>query len=214
MTRRLCLISFGVSSILVAPPSGTQATAPALAATQHDQLEFCLASLIRAVETFRAIAEEIDTSTASKESLHIDSRLNAYLDARAGAKALLTGNIQNGGRITKRVFLLSSLRLPAALNDLKFYASSTPSASMLVSQEIQDLTEALASIVEFDGLDSLTDPSPRLGLTMAQYTDQKVRFISRCIRERVIPLGDRIVERFDAPAVDAARQYVLTSGMS
>ncbi|GKY99889.1 hypothetical protein MPSEU_000942500 [Mayamaea pseudoterrestris] len=176
------------------------------------QLEYCLVSLLRALGMFRAIATELgNTSNGS-------FKLNTYLEARAGAKALLTGKLGGGGTITKRVYALSSLRFVECLatlqqqyKDLPILASSSPTStrSAPTADITRDLVEAIAELVEFDGLDSLTDPSPRSALTLAQYTDQKAVFVRRCLVEKVLPLGERILQYYkDMPAMETAKRYM------
>lgn len=116
-----------------------------------------------------------------------------------GAKALLTGKIGSGA--TGRVYQLSTLRFTDTLKDLAYYTTAATTASPNSNTRLrdsslllllQDLQEALASLVEFDGLDTLTDPSPRSSLTLSQYTPDKAVFVQRTLQEKVIPLCQRI----------------------
>merc|ERR1711966_125326 len=43
----------------------------------------------------------------------------------------------------------------------------------------EELVEALASLVEFDGLETTWDPSPRSSLMLGMYTPQKGAFVYR-----------------------------------
>jgi hypothetical protein len=79
--------------------------------------------------------------------------------------AALTGKI--GGGATQRVYSLASVQLPGVLNDLEWHAKRTPGTSQRVVNDLKiDLQESLASIVEFDGLETLLNPSPRSSLTV------------------------------------------------
>lgn len=127
------------------------------------------------------------------------TRKDAYLQARLGAKAILTAKI--GGGASGRIYTLVSMELPACLDDLVYYNRQTIDLR-------SDFREALAAVVEFDGLETLTDPSPRSSLTLAQYNDSKALFVRRMLRERVIPIGRRLVDSFDVNAVRRAQSYV------
>lgn len=163
--------------------------------TDRRQLEFCLVAVLRVTYFAQNLVFELKSAGSEEE------RRKRYLEARLGAKAALTGKI--GGGATGRVFTLSSLQLTGCLNDMDYYSKNPFTISLR-----QDFREALASLVEFDGLDTLTDDSPRSSLTLQQYTNQKASFVERVLSERVIPFGQRLVQGFDASAVERARTYV------
>ena len=179
-------------------------------AKQRIQLEYCLVSLLRALEILQSIANNLaDSNTRPSTS---ETRIKTYLEARSAAKALLTGKLSSG-TITKRVYDLSSLRLVDCLQDLAFYYGSTmspsPQSTMRLESLMHDWQESIAEMFEFDGLDSLTDPSPRESLTLAQYSDQKAAFVQRCLQEKVLVLGPQILQFYQqTPAMDAAERYV------
>ena len=174
-----------------------QARAALFDSSDRRQLEFCLVAVMRV--TYFAETMLAELQLASSDASSDDRKKKLYLETRLGAKAALTGKL--GGGSTGRVYKLSSLQLSACLNDLEYYNKISAGAG-------QEFREALASLVEFDGLDTLTDDSPRSSLTLQQYDNQKAAFVERSLRERVVPLGRRLVKSFDAGAVDRAQKYV------
>jgi hypothetical protein len=90
---------------------------------------------------------------------------------------------------------------------LKFYAGKISSKKLMDNYQT-DLIEALASIVEFDGLETTQDPSPRSALTLQMYTDQKGLFVQRMLAERVAPLTDEIIRLFGPDAKTQAAYNV------
>jgi hypothetical protein len=181
---------------------------------------------MRALKVFRDMASDLDdvavpvdlNNSQHQQSTSTSNEFTrkAYLEARAGAKALLTGKIAgSGGTITQRVYTLSSLRCADCLQDLQYYATTQSSSTSTVTAStkqipniVRDFTEALAELVEFDGLDSLTDPSPSSALTLAQYTPKKAIFVRRCLLEKVLPLGTQILGYYNAQAIDTATRYM------
>lgn len=57
----------------------------------------------------------------------------------------------------------------------------------------QDIIESLAACLEFDGLDNLSDPSPRSSLMITQFTNEKARFVERMLKERTASSCDKIL---------------------
>ena len=87
------------------------------------------------------------------------------------------------------VYRLSTLQFTGCLHDLV-------SSYGLSAQLAQTWREDIAALIEFDGLDSVLDPSPRSNLTMQQYNDTKRKFVQRQFEERVIPTGQRVMQQF------------------
>eukprot|EP00591_Stephanopyxis_turris_P014677 CAMPEP_0195533918 /NCGR_PEP_ID=MMETSP0794_2-20130614/41459_1 /TAXON_ID=515487 /ORGANISM="Stephanopyxis turris, Strain CCMP 815" /LENGTH=176 /DNA_ID=CAMNT_0040666603 /DNA_START=336 /DNA_END=866 /DNA_ORIENTATION=- len=125
-------------------------------------------------------------------------RLGAYVEARLGAKALLTNRVGGGGNA--RVYELSSFQLRDSLKDGIYYFTQTSQndkkSKMMMENRAEDIVESLAACVEFDGLETTTDPSPRSSLMTSMYTDQKATYVKRLLSERVLPACDDFVKGF------------------
>ena len=150
------------------------------------QKELCIVNLLRLKYWAQATATKLELSEDP------DQRQKAYLEARLGAKAIVAKKRKIGGGATPRVFTLLSLQITECLDDLKFYAKN----NKRVVQLQEDLIDALASIVEFDGLETTLDPSPRSSLTLGQYNDGKALYVRRMLSERVTPLAEELVDYF------------------
>jgi hypothetical protein len=148
--------------------------------------------------------------TTSDPNHNIDRQRAIYLETRLGAKAALTGRITGSGA-TNRVYILTTLQLPGCLQDLEWYLNASARGTN-VRNRMDDVgtsfREGIASIVEFDGLDSLTDPSPRSALTMSQYNIDKLKLVRRILKERVIPDGQKLVVAFGPEAYQRSYGYV------
>lgn len=187
--------------LLVAGAACTVSPKGALALfEERRQLELCLVSLQRVLYWALGQADRLRDDTASMETLR-----QAYLETRLGAKAVLTGKIGPGA--TASVYTVGSLQFPSCLNDLKWHASKSANARK-VSDIKEELVENFAFIVEFDGLETLTDPSPRSSLTLSQYTDDKRKFVLRILRELVLPKGQELLYSFDTQTVDRSMQFL------
>uniref|UniRef100_A0A7R9WU15 Uncharacterized protein n=1 Tax=Craspedostauros australis TaxID=1486917 RepID=A0A7R9WU15_9STRA len=107
---------------------------------------------------------------------------------------------------------MKGLEIKDCLDDLKHYAGNNKSIN-LKRRQVDDLCveliESLASIVEFDGLETTQDPSPRSSLTMTMYNDDKATFVTRMLSERVAPTITSIVKQYSAEAQATSQQYVL-----
>jgi hypothetical protein len=147
------------------------------------QLEVCLVSVLRVIYWAQF------TATSLQEAETLEQRKQRYIEARLGAKAVLTGKI--GGGANGRVYALASVQLPGCLKDLQSYATSRQVADLQ-----QDFYESLAAVVEFDGLETLQDASPRSTLTLQQYNRDKSIYVQRLLLERVIPVGEQLVNAF------------------
>ena len=130
-----------------------------------------------------------------------DQTLSAYLEARLAAKAMVSKKV--GGGANANVYMLGGLQIKECLADLKWYSKTRK-----MDQLNDDLLESLASIVEFDGLESVKDPSPRSSLTLSQFSDQKSRYVSRMLSERVSPLAEEIVTLFGPDARTTSESYI------
>lgn len=200
-TRRTFVGTTFVPAILVeASTAVTSRPQPAWAifdSKERRQLEFCLVAVLRVLYW----AEDVATTMSDADPI---TRSNKYLEARLGAKAILTGKI--GGGATSRVVSLASLKLLECLDDLQYYYGATNSK---VFEDLrQDWKESIAALVEFDGLDSLTDPSPRSSLVMTQFTDAKATFVRRMLTENIVPVSARIVNTFDRDAIHRSESYI------
>jgi hypothetical protein len=179
----------------------TSSSWPANAATlfsrDRRQLELCLVAVQRVVYWAQSVAADL-----SNPDLPLDKRKQRYLEARLAAKAVLTGKI--GGGANYKVYTFSTLQLPDCLQDLEAYASSSRS----FGDTSREFYESLASMVEFDGMDTLTDASPRSSLKLSQYDTNKETYIRRILLERVIPLGTQIIQSFPSNNVAICERYI------
>jgi hypothetical protein len=197
-SRRDCIASgVVISSLLVGIP---RANAFSFGNDSQDrrQKELCIVNILRLQYWAQTVALSLESSQ------NIANRKRAYLDARLGAKAIVAKKQKVGGGATVRVFILVSLGIKGCLDDLKFYAKDKKK----IDQLKEDLTEALASIVEFDGLETTQDPSPRSSLTLGQYDDEKALFVRRMLSERIVPLTQELVDYFGAETRAQCEAYV------
>jgi hypothetical protein len=160
------------------------------------ELEFCLVALVRVLYWAQSVALRLYDD---------DSNKSAYLEARLGAKALLTGKMGSGAN--GKVYTLSNLQIPGCLRDLETYATAQPRA-LLFGDAKRSFIEDLAAIVEFDGLLTLTDPSPRASLTLQQYTPKKALYVQRLLLERVVPEGQQLLQFFPESARERSKGYL------
>ena len=150
----------------------------------------------------------LDANAATTVAANLQKKKKqAYLESRLGAKAVLTGRI--GGGATLAVYTLASLKLRDCLDDLVYYYNANNNnndKTTTTRRDIgrirmdalrDDLVEDLAALVEFDGLETTQDPSPRSSLTMTMYTDQKAVFVRRMLQERIVPTLLTILQQFD-----------------
>jgi hypothetical protein len=175
------------------------------------QLELCLVIILRVIYWAK---NTIDTFTAAT-SQSIELRRKLYLEARLCSKAMLTGKLGDGS--TSKTYTLSSLQVPLCLTDIEWYAENIGKKNLWSKREYDStinakisLYEGLANIVEFDGLETLIDPSPRATLTLAQYTEQKFLYIKRTLSEIIVPSAVRIVTAFGSQPLQIAEQYTKT----
>lgn len=201
----------------VAAPIGASALSLFPTTQDRRQLELCLVSLQRVVYWAMSVAQRLEVSTEDSAFIAGGTTSNstssalsyeeaserglraAYLDARLGAKAILTSRVGVGASYF--AYTLAGLQLTGCLNDLEFFNSDIHATKV-------EFREALASLVEFDGMDSVLDTSPRSSLTLSQYDDKKRAFCLRVLRERVVPLGQQMLRKFPREALDRAQMYI------
>ena len=183
------------------------------------QLELCLVAVQRVVYWSQSQADALRrTSNNNADDEQQKQRRKAkYLETRLGAKALLTGRV--GGGPTGRVYMLASLQLPGCLQDLEWHASTAArkqqqptsnnrSRNNAVADLRRTFSEGLASVVEFDGLETLLDPSPRSSLTLSAYNDGKAEYVRRALDELVVPSGQQLLRAFGPEPLERARGFV------
>ena len=184
-----------VSSLIVSSsPLSSQA---AIFAKERRQLELCLVAVWRVLYWAESLAADL-----GNPSLSIDTRKERYLEARLAGKAMLTGKI--GGGANYKVYTLSTLQLPDCLQDL----SEAYDKSLSFSETSREFYESIASLVEFDGMDTLADASPRSSLTLTQFDSRKETYVRRILVERVVPLGEKIIQSFPEKNVVVSQRYI------
>jgi hypothetical protein len=172
--------------------------------SKRRQLDLCLVNLLR-VQYWA-----ISLSNRMKENLESDEEKlkSAYLEARLGSKVMVAEKKKIGGGANANVFMLKGLRIKDCLDDLKFYAPNQDSKKKKMNQYKDDLIEALASIVEFDGLETTQDPSPRSELTLKMYSRQKGIFVQRMLSERIVSIIDDIFRLYGPDSKSRSSYFV------
>ena len=155
-------------------------------------------------------------------SLNVHSQSSkSKQELRLGAKAILTQKI-GGGVKREKLELLGGLQLKESLQDGKAWCTELAKTSQLgesptdgrricdaqVCSAADDLVESLGSLVEFDGLETTQDPSPRSSLMLSMYNQNKGTFVYRTLTERVIPSCDRFISAFGRRRSDLVQEYV------
>ena len=190
-TRRAVLSSI-ISGLAIGPTLDAQA-ALLWSNTDRRQLELCIVTILRVSYWAETVVARMQNNTQEQQ------QQAAYLEARLGAKAVLTGRV--GGGANMRVYELSGLQLRGCLEDAVFY-------NRRVEQLSQDLLESLAAVVEFDGLETTQDPSPRSSLMLSMFTPQKATFVQRMLSERVVPTSMAIVDAFGPQVRSKSEAYI------
>jgi len=220
------------SSTLLAPFR----PAHALPFFQQDrrQLELCLVQVLRTKYWAMNVAKSLDNKLLSPQPTNTNStavmelsgtqRKQPYLEARLGAKAILTKKI--GGGANSNVVKLAGLQLKECLEDARYWCADLAKTNQLPGQntgqlkngkrfcnnELQsvedELIEALASLVEFDGLETTIDPSPRSSLMIKMYDNKKGTFVYRTLTERIIPSCDRYLNAFGTERLTLCQEYI------
>jgi len=189
-------LAFGVLHLDTVTPR--RADAALFGGKERRQLDFCLVNLLRVTYWAESLVESLTTTEDE------DKRKQIYLEARLGAKALVTGKV--GGGATNRVYQLSTLQFRGCLEDISYYGKSRQ-----VSDSCQDLLESIAAVVEFDGLETTTDPSPRSSLTLSMYNPKKSTYVQRLLSERVIPVSKQLFNSFDPGIRQRCEAYVAST---
>lgn len=187
------------------PTSSKAAMIPFLE-PNHRQLEFVLVTILRtqfwAMNIAKSLNSKLLTSMPASTELEENVRKLPYLEARLGAKAILTQKI--GGGASSTVLKVASFNIKECLEDGKYWCNQLSKSNEIekricttdLTSISEDLVESLASIVEFDGLETTIDPSPRSSLMLSMYTPSKGKFIYRTVSERVIPSCERYLDVF------------------
>jgi len=179
--------------------------------SERRQLELCLVTILRVRYWSENIALAIQENM-DKGPVLTDIKKGPYLEARLGAKAVLTGKVGGGANIN--VYNLAALQLRGCVKDAESYFNEYYKAELnnavgeqrgqlkvqksFVDNASVDIIESLADLVEFDGLDNTMDPSPRSTLALSQYTNAKATYIKRILLERTVPACNTLIGGFGA----------------
>mmetsp|Transcript_35766 Transcript_35766/g.75316 ORF Transcript_35766/g.75316 Transcript_35766/m.75316 type:complete len:351 (+) Transcript_35766:91-1143(+) len=223
----------GSSSSLLLYPTQTANAIPFLGGPNRRQLELCLVAILRtqywAMNTAKSIKTKLISppeATNTTEVLSENTKKQPYLEARLGAKALLTQKI--GGGANSRVRELGTFQFKECLDDARYWCGELAKNNQLPSQQTGELTvkggkrlcstdlvdigeelvESLASLVEFDGLETTIDPSPRSSLMLSMYNPQKGTFVYRTLVERVVPSCKRYLRVFGTERMRVVEEFV------
>ncbi len=198
---------------------------PLINAKEKRQLELCLVSILRIQYWAENVALSIATNIENQPATGMtDLMKGPYLEARLGAKSVLTGKI--GGGANSKVYTLSSFKIKECINDALYYynknynliikdKSTTSEQKSRLKREKYDLQnasteiiESLAEVVEFDGLDNIQDPSPRSSLALTMYSDSKANFVKRLLSERTVVYCDVFVSSFGSEKKLFCERYI------
>ena len=222
-----------IGSTLINPTQHVNAL-PFFGSNDRRQLEICLVTILRVEYWAMTVSNSIntkllsDTTNTGIADISDLQKKAPYLEARLGCKALLTQKI--GGGANFKVEELGKLQLKECIDDAKYSCIEMAKSNQLPTQLTGDITsakkakqvicsielcdasdellESLASIVEFDGLETTIDPSPRSSLMLSMYNESKGKFIYRTFRERVIPSCERILSVFGSDRRKVVEDYV------
>ncbi len=220
-----------MASALLTQPTTSAANAidfPFASNDQRRQLELCLVTILRVRYWSETVAQSIQQKiNDAPPSGLTDAMKKPYLEARLGAKGLLTGKV--GGGATARVYTLATLQLRGCVKDAEYWfndrykmemkaniikteeKATLKQTKLAVGSSAVDIIESLASLVEFDGLDNVQDPSPRSTLALSQYTNTKALFIKRILLERTIPACEVLLNAFGREKRQAIERYVAST---
>jgi hypothetical protein len=170
------------------------------------QLDLCLVNVLRLQYWAISLSDKLLELSIDQDMQQLKG---TYLEARLGSKVMIAKTKKIGGGANANVFMLKGLQLKDCLDDLRFYVDRSSKQQMIRFTE--DLIEALASIVEFDGLETTQDPSPRSELTLKMFSTQKGVYVQRMLAERVVPLTEDILRLFGpdtkAKTVQVVREF-------
>ena len=204
--RRSFLNKLVASLVIPLIPSSSKAAVMPFFEPNHRQLEFILVTILRtqfwAMNIAKSLNSKLLSSTPADTELEENVQKLPYLEARLGAKAMLTQKI--GGGATSTVLKVASFNIKECLEDGKYWCNQLSKSNQIdkricttdLTSISEDLVESLASIVEFDGLETTIDPSPRSSLMLSMYNPSKGKFIYRTLTERVIPTCERYLDVF------------------
>eukprot|EP00537_Pseudo-nitzschia_pungens_P010240 CAMPEP_0172386000 /NCGR_PEP_ID=MMETSP1061-20121228/3606_1 /TAXON_ID=37318 /ORGANISM="Pseudo-nitzschia pungens, Strain cf. pungens" /LENGTH=291 /DNA_ID=CAMNT_0013115223 /DNA_START=52 /DNA_END=927 /DNA_ORIENTATION=- len=217
-----------LASVVLLDPRKHQRDANALALPFFDQQqdriqkELCLVNLLRLQSWASSLSEKLTTLGETQDDE--DKKKTLYLEARLGSKVMVAESKKISGGANANVFMLKGLHIRECLDDLTYYYyidnknnknknknnnnKGSKKRTQTMDRYREDLIESLASIVEFDGLETTQDPSPRSSLTLTMYNPQKGLFVQRMLAERIVPLIDDIVSLFD-PDTRAQSEYYM-----
>ena len=178
------------------------------------QIEIILIAVLRTRYWIESVVRRIELMLQyAPQEGPSDSQKEPYLEARLGAKALVTGRV--GGGANARVYTLAQFELRACLKDGQYWASERGKEmgnKKALEREYdiasEGIVESLANVVEFDGLETTQDPSPRSSLMLSKYNQNKAIFVVRMLRERSIPSCDALVACFDGEARERSSKYI------
>jgi len=166
----------------------------------HRQKELCLVNVLRLQYWAGSASNKLNVLDISDE----ESRKRIYMEARLGSKVMVATSKKISGGATANVYMLKTLHLRECLDDLSYYADRNSKRKM--DNYKTDLIESLASIVEFDGLETTQDDSPRSSLMLSMYNSEKSIYVQRMLGERIVPLIDDILRVF-GPDAKAEAEY-------
>jgi hypothetical protein len=170
------------------------------------ELALCLVNILR----LQYWAENMSADLTEHQEEEERSK-KLYLEARLGAKAAVTNKI--GGGATNRVYNIGALKFRETMDDLTWHVTSKGASKNKKEalQRIEDLIESLASLVEFDGLETTQDPSPRSTLMLSMYDRRKLAFVQRMLAERIIPTAQSLFDDFDPNVREISFNYVQST---
>lgn len=154
------------ASLTLVTSSGSSAHASPFGNEQRRQLELCLVTLLRVRYWSEIVSKSIQEKIENAPSSGVTDATKApYLEARLGAKALLTGKA--GGGANSQVYKLATFQLRGCIKDAEksfydYYKMEVVGANSedrnelrrrraTVSSSSLEITENLAALVEFDG---------------------------------------------------------------
>jgi hypothetical protein len=178
------------------------------------QLELCLVTILRVKYWADRLLKSLQLAFAQNNTIR---KKELYLECRMGAKALLTGRVGGGGN--SMVYNLATFRLRECLKDgIFWYHKQQPAAGTnkqqrrLLEEASEEIIYALGALVEFDGFDNTADESPRSSLTITMYNDDKGIFVSRMIREKLLPACDVFLYQFNGAvfqnSLTASKEFI------
>jgi len=212
VARRQFLFSTSFVIHTVAEPKRSNAL---FFGTPKLQLELCLVTILRVKYWADRLSKSLQIAL---EENNIIRKKELYLESRLGAKALLTGRIGGGGG--GRVYTLAKFDLRKCLQDgiswfseMKTETASTTTKrgsnkNSVLQGAAEEIIYALGALVEFDGLDSITDESPRPSLTMTMFSDDKLNYVKRMMNEKLLPSCDLYLNQFSRSTVQSCVEFI------